>query len=315
MTADAAPRRSASSEGRPNVSTVKDGLVSQLLAIWTFGKREFRMWRSYRMNQLMWIGDILVNSFLFFIIGKMVAGGDAELLGVYGSNYITFILIGMGVNYLIATNLSDPFARISRVYWDGTMDLYLLSPMSIYTPLVGLMARSVVDDYPRVFFIAVFGTALFGARFAPGNLIVSLLFVVLILVSAFGIGMISASTFYLFDFKRTNEPVRFLIQEVLAALVAGTYYPVTVLPPSLQVAASFLPHTYAYDALRRLLSPDADLETPNLPLHDVPSGLTPIQTDAAALALSILVFVPLGLWLYRAGIEKARRNGTLTRWH
>jgi ABC-2 type transport system permease protein len=300
--------------GKQREPALDHGFLSQMVSVWTFGVREFRMWRSYRMNQVMWISDILISSFLFFIIGKMVADGSAELLGVYGSNYITFILIGMGVNYLIATNLHDPFARISRVYWDGTMDLYLLSPMSIYTPLVGLMARSVIDDYPRVFFIVLFGTTLFGARFSLDHIPESLGFAVLILISSFGIGMISASTFYLFDFKRTNEPVRFFIQEVLAALVAGTYYPVTVLPYSLQVLASLLPHTYAYDALRRLLSPDTDLAAPSLVLHKTFPMLSPIQADAAALAASILLFIPLGLWLYRAGIEKARRNGTLTRW-
>jgi ABC-2 type transport system permease protein len=186
--------------------------------------------------------------------------------------------------------------------------------MSIYTPLVGLMARSVTDDYPRVFFIAAFGYFLFGARFVGEHLLESFLFAALILIASFGIGMVSASTFYLFDFKLTNEPVRFLIQEVLASLVAGTYYPVTVLPYPLQVVAAFLPHTYAYDSLRRLLSPGGDLTTPNLMLHNLFSGTSPILLDGLALALSIIVFIPMGAYLYRAGIEKARRNGTLTRW-
>jgi ABC-2 type transport system permease protein len=89
---------------------------------------------------------------------------------------------------------------------------------------------------------------------------------------------------------------------------------VTVLPYPLQVLAAVLPHTYAYDALRRLLCPDSDLAAPNLVLHKALPMLTPVQVDAVALAVSIALFIPLGLWLYRAGIEKARRNGTLTRW-
>ena len=145
-------------------------------AIWTFGIREFRMWRSYRSNQLMWVLAILMNSFLFFLIGRMVGENSADLLGAYGTNYMTFVLIGIAVNYLVATNLSDPYARVARVYWDGTMDLYLLSPMSIFTPLIGLMARSVIDDYPRVLFVIVFGVTLFGARFSGANIPAALLF-------------------------------------------------------------------------------------------------------------------------------------------
>ena len=285
-----------------------------LSAIWTFGVREFRMWRSYRTNQVMWILGILTSSFLFFLIGRMVAGGAAELLGPYGSNYMTFVLVGIAVNFLVATNLADPYARVSRVYWDGTMDLYLLSPMSIYTPLVGLMARSVIDDYPRVFFVVLFGVGLFGARFSVAHIPETLLFSVLILVASFGVGMISASLFYLFDFKRTTEPVRFLIQDVLAALVAGTYYPVTVLPIALQHAALLLPHTYAYDALRRTLCPDSRPTEPVLLIHHWLPSVPPLLVDLLALSIGAIVLVPLGAWLYRAGIEKGRRNGTLTRW-
>lgn len=53
---------------------------------------------------------------------------------------------------------------------------------------------------------------------------------VLILCSTFGIGMISASSFYLFNFKQNTEPVRFILQDIVVALTAGYYYPLTVLP-------------------------------------------------------------------------------------
>jgi ABC-2 type transport system permease protein len=75
----------------------------------------------------------------------------------------------------------------------------------------------------------------------------------------------------------------------------------------------FLPHTYAYDALRRLLDPGADQVTPNLLTHGW-LGLSPIGTDLVALALFCVVLMPLGYFMYVAGVEKARRNGTLTRW-
>jgi ABC-2 type transport system permease protein len=88
---------------------------------------------------------------------------------------------------------------------------------------------------------------------------------------------------------------------------------VTVLPKPLQDVAMLVPHTYAYDALRRLLCPGADRVTPNLLVHGW-LGLSPIATDIAALALLCAILLPLGLFLYVQGIERARRNGTLTRW-
>jgi ABC-2 type transport system permease protein len=193
------------------------------------------------------------------------------------------------------------------------MDLYLLSPMRIFTPFLGLMGRSFTDDYPRIFLVAAFGEIFFGARFDLTEWPLALLVSALIFIAAFGIGTISASMFYLINLKQGEEPLQFLIQGLLAGLVAGSYYPVTVLPLPLQVVALFLPHTYAFDALRRLLDPGADRTTPNLLVHGW-LGLSSIGTDLAALALFCIVLMPLGYFLYVHGVEKARRNGTLTRW-
>src|SRR5262249_42784652 len=114
--------------------------------------------------------------------------------------------------------------------------------------------------------------------------------------------------------KQGNEPVQFLVQQVLATLLAGTYYPVTILPTSLQWVACALPHTYALDALRRLLSPGAQIDLPVLPIQHVLSPWTLIAIDAAARGLLPLTLLPAGFWLYGRGIERARRAGTLTRW-
>jgi ABC-2 type transport system permease protein len=286
----------------------------QLAALWGFTIREYYIWHSYKSRQIMWVADILTNSLIFFILGRLVGQQASELLGVYGTNYITFILIGMILNYFLITNLADPFARVRRVYFGGTMDLYMLSPMHPHTPMLGLMGKSVFDDYPRAAFIMVFGVLFFGAEFVFDQLGLVLLLTLITLIVAYGIGLISASTFYLFDFKQGNEPVRFIVQQVLVALVAGTYYPPTVLPRAFQWIAVCLPHTYAYDALRRLLSPNADRESPTLIAHEWFSW-SAVTTDLVVLLVMTALFLPLGWWLFPLGIEKARRNGTLTRWN
>jgi ABC-2 type transport system permease protein len=290
-------------------------LWRQFAALWAFGLREYRLWQSYRVNQVLWMTNILVTTLLFFLLGQTIAGQAASLLGpAYGTNYMSFVVIGVTINIFIATNLSDPFFRIQRSYFTGTMDLFLLSPMSVYTPLLGLMARSILDDYPRLFFTFGFGMLLFGATFTFTYWPLALLFTVLFLAAGFGLGMLSASSFYLLDIKRGTEPIQFVIQQVLATLLAGTYYPVTVLPKSLQWIACLIPHTYAYDALRRLLCPGAQPDVPVLPIQHVFAGLSPVLIDGIALMLFAVILVPLGVLAYGWGIERARRNGTLTRW-
>jgi ABC-2 type transport system permease protein len=96
-------------------------------------------------------------------------------------------------------------------------------------------------------------------------------------------------------------------------VLAGSFYPITVLPHSLQWVACLIPHTYAYDALRRLLDPGASGGTSVLPIQHALS-LSPLQVDGVALGLMSVLLLPLGFWLYARGIERARRDGTLTRW-
>lgn len=288
--------------------------TTELATLWAFGIREYRIWQSYRVNQLMWMTNIFVTTFMFFLMGRMVAGQAGHLIGAaYGTNYMSFIVVGVTVNVFLYTNLADPYTRVARSYFNGTMDLFLLSPMSVYTPLLGLMTKSLLDDYPRLFFVGGFGMLLFGAAFRFQYSLLALGFTALLLASGFGIGMVSASSFYLLNIKRGTEPVRFIVQQLLATLLAGTYYPVTVLPRPLQWVACLIPHTYAFDALRRLMDPGGHLTGAVLPIQRV-LPWPPITVDALALGVMALVLVPLGFHLYGRGIEKARREGTLTRW-
>ena len=231
----------------------------------------------------------------------------------YGNNYVSFVVLGFCVHYISWTNLGDPFKRVARIYWGGTMDLYLLSPLSYLTPFMGIMFRSVIDDYPRVLLSLLFGGLFFGAIYNPAYLPLAFVFLLLILLSTLGIGIISASSFYLFNFKQSTEPVRFVLQDVVIPLAAGYYYPTTVLPYPLQIVASILPHTYALDGLRRLIVPGGNLAVKALPLQHV-LPFSPIVTDIAALAVITVLTCPLGVWMYVRGIEKARKEGTLTRW-
>jgi ABC-2 type transport system permease protein len=289
-------------------------LLRELATLWAFGRREYLIWRSYRANQVMWMVNIFVSTWLFFLMGRMVKSQALHLLGpAYGTNYMSFVVVGIAVNVFLYTNLADPYTRIARSYFNGTMDLFLLSPMSVYTPLLGLMTKSVLDDYPRLLFVGGFGILFFGAAFRFQYTLLALGFTVLLLAAAFGIGAISASSFYLLNIKRGTEPVRFIVQQLLATLLAGTYYPVTVLPRPLEWVACLIPHTYAFDALRRLMDPGAHLGGAVLPIQRV-IPWPPLTVDGAILGVMTVILVPLGFFLYGRGIEKARREGTLTRW-
>ena len=207
-------------------------LKSEWASLVIFSRREWIIWSSYRMNAWMWFLDVLINTTIFFMLSLLTRGSGADFFP-YGTDYVTFVVLGLCVHYISWTNLGDPYKRVACIYWGGTMDLYLLSPLSYFTPFMGIMFRSVIDDYPRVLLSILFGGLAFRREFnteSPGRW--ALGFLLLTLLATFGIGIISASSFYLFNFKQQTEPVRFLFQDVIVALTAG------VLLPAVRAAAT-----------------------------------------------------------------------------
>src|SRR5262245_32126546 len=74
-------------------------------AIWSFGVREYRLWQSYRINQVMWVANLFATTTLFFFLGRMNAATASALIGpAYGANYMSFIVIGITAEVFIATN-------------------------------------------------------------------------------------------------------------------------------------------------------------------------------------------------------------------
>ncbi len=285
--------------------------IVQLRSVIAFAKREYVIWTSYKVNIVTWILDVFINSALFFMLSLLM--GKNTNIAPYGNNYVSFVVLGLSAYYISYTNLGDPYDRVARIYWNGTMDLYLLSPLSLVTPVIGIMYRSVLDDYPRVLLAFLFGTLFFGAAFRFMQPFTILLIVILLGISTFGIGMISASSFFLLNLKVGTEPVKFIFQDIIIALAAGYFYPISVLPYSLQLVSSVLPHTYALDALRRLMIPGGNPNIPVLPIQKI-WHVSPIFSDLVILLAMSVVFLFLGFYLYALGIERARRNGTLTRW-
>ena len=285
--------------------------INQFRSVAAFAKREYIIWVSYKVNIITWVLDVFINSTLFFMLSLLM--GKNTNIQPYGNNYVSFVVLGLSAYYISYTNLGDPYDRVARIYWNGTMDLYLLSPLSLITPIVGIMYRSVLDDYPRVLLAFLFGALFFGARFVFLQPLSILLIIIFLGIATFGIGMISASSFFLLNLKVGTEPVKFIFQDIIIALAAGYFYPISILPYSLQILSSILPHTYALDALRRLMIPQGNLTVPVLPLQKVWS-LSPIKVDIIVLGVMSAAFLYLGFYLYIKGVEKARRNGTLTRW-
>jgi ABC-2 type transport system permease protein len=83
-------------------------------------------------------------------------------------------------------------------------------------------------------------------------------------------------------------------------LLGGVLYPISVLPGWLQVVARLMPMSYGLEGVRLSLVDELDTAI--------------IARDAAVLVGSIAVLVPLALYLFVWGVDRARMRGTLSQY-
>jgi ABC-2 type transport system permease protein len=272
----------------------------------TLLRRNARIWLSFRVSTAMDILAMVARSSVFFFVGGALGAGSGS---PWGADYAAFLAVGLVFNAMLEGSLSGPYQSLANQYWFSRLEAILLSPCSVSLVVLADVGWAQVRALMNAVILAGVGLA-FGARLSagPGQAALALLVLVVGCVGALGFGLMSGAMFSLINAKGWNDPVAWIVG-VLQGLVAGAYFPVTLLPEPLRAAALLLPQTYAIDAARRLLLPDARLA----PLLGGDASRA-VVTDLVALVVLSAALLALGALLFSLGLEKARRDGGLSRW-
>jgi ABC-2 type transport system permease protein len=256
-----------------------------------FFLRDLRVALSYRLPFVMQLGSTFFSLMLLFFLARVVdAGGPIDLPGMQ-RGYFAFVVIGMVVFQLMITSLSTFTSQIRSEQVAGTLEAMLSSPVPSW--LVVLASSAYTMLWSAVTAIAGLVFALFiGLRFstsagALGAASVNFTATV-VLFAALGIGIAG----FTMVFKQGNSLVGVVTSGV--SLLSGIYFPVEVLPAWLQVLARAVPFTWSIDLLRRQLL-DAD----------------PAWGQTLALAGLSVPLLLAGLVVFRLGVDRARRAGSL----
>ncbi len=108
-----------------------------------------------------------------------------------------------------------------------------------------------------------------------------------------GIGIVSAAFVLLL---KKGDPVAWIFGGV-SSLLAGVYYPVSVLPDWLEPLSRFLPLTYALDAMRLAI----------LKGH----SLYDVRLDILVLLGFTMFLTPLAFLVFRQALKRAKMDGSL----
>jgi len=285
---------------------------ANLRAMWTFVKRDLKIWTYFKLNFLIDIAGIFSNIAIYAIIA-MVAGKAVESsLNPFGGDYASYVILGIIFNEIMSTSLSAPYWGTMDAFWTGRLEILMISPIS--TPLfvtgtsIGRYVRSLIN----VAFYLIFGALLFGLKLGGTiNYGLAILYILVATIACTGLGLMGASLIYLIEARGGEDPIRWIVG-ILVGLASGVYYPLSILPQWMQWLGCLIPQTYALDAARRSMIGEA-IRAKTLPIHGLFSA-SPMMVDMAALIAFSLVTVPLGWWMYNQGVRRAKMDGRLSRW-
>jgi len=266
-----------------------------LQVMWATFLRDMFTAASYRIGLLLSIGGSLVTIFVVFFLGRAFGGEPAPDLARYGGSYFGFAVVGVALSNLMALGLTGMSSRIREGQVMGTLELMLLSPNRLGLLFVSSSLWAHAQALVTVLLFVVAGIAL-GADFGNANVGMTLVSLVLAVVAFNAFGLFSAAVVIVI---KQGNPVA-LLMSTASVLLAGVFYPVTVLPDWLRLIGQLLPLTQALELVRRAAL--------------VGEGLDTLWTQVIVLLALTSLLIPIGLWVCAKAVEIAQTDGSLSQY-
>lgn len=254
-------------------------------------RRDFTTEVSYQYSFFMRYVTIFFSIATFFFLSRLV--GESPALGQYSGRYFEFALVGLVMTGLTSVSLHASNQAIAAEMSNGTLEI-LLATASRYTPIIlgSLLVPILLRLVETALYIGL-GVGVLGAGFSVSGILLSLPLIILAIAVFSSLGLLASAFVVL---TKRGDPVTGLVEHA-TNLLAGTLFPITVLPEGLQVVSRLIPTFYALQGVRAVLLDGA--------------GITEVLDEMAVLAGFTVVMVPLALWAFSRAIRLAKRMGTL----
>ena len=263
--------------------------------VFAFIKRDFLIETSYRFAFFLNIFSIFFMILTFFFIARLFGEGASKYLTQYGGEYFPFVLIGLAFSTYLSMGLSGLSGSLRREQMMGTLEAVLLTPTRISTIIFSLSLFNFLVASVDIIIYLVLGIFL-GISINLAHFFPVVVILILTIISFSSLGIMSAG--FIIIFKR-GDPINWLFSTV-SFLLGGVYYPVSILPTTLQKLARLLPITHSLEGIRIALLTDSPL-----------SSLLP---SIFALFIFSAVLLPSSILLFRYAIKKAKVDGSLVQY-
>jgi ABC-2 type transport system permease protein len=252
-------------------------------------RRDAAIFLSYRMRLISQLFTTVFSLTLFYYLSRIIsveafASPDA---------YFGFVVVGLAIISVLTPAFQNSAASIRQELIAGTFERMVVSPFGALAGVLSLL----IFPFLMALFLGtlsiVISATIFGvnihwgtAAFAPPVAILGALSFL-----PFGLAIAAATLV----FKQAAGLSGFFLAGI--TLVAGLYFPITVLPDWIQWVSEVQPFTSAVSLLRHLLLG------------------TPMDEAVIAALLRLTGFAVLlgavSLWLVKKAIETSRKNATI----
>lgn len=261
----------------------------ELRKVWSMARRDMSKWASYKTQAVISILAAAIGIISWGLNSTYVNRAVPE----YNTDYVSFLIIGILISSLILPLQQGVQSRISPWTLESILMTGLKTPTFILGTVIWPYILSVILFIPQL----ILGVAYFHA-----HLIVDpLSFALSLLISAsiiFSLAIVSTAFRIV---TKTSDPVTWALN-VAASVLSGMTFPIDHLNdyvPGLSTVSWFLPQTWVYHIVRLSTLEGASIFDPSV-----------AEAFGVAAAFGI-VLLPISFQVFRWGLRRAKRDGTL----
>lgn len=271
-------------------------LEMELKKIWYMMLSNFRVRFLFAFGIVMELINVAIGAGSYFFLTK-VFQGTTEVMGKYGTDVVSYIILGIALNSMLMQSLTGIFSSLVESYYDRSLERISLSPTSIYTLLFTNMVTGYASRALNSILYIIIGLLIFGMNFGRGNTVLAILVLLLGLAATVGLGMLLCLLFFYTATGKGGPSPIIMFATTFANTFSGATFPIEVIiafAPWLFLISAILPQTHALSAIRLILNG---------------SSLYDVLGDIAYLVVFSVITIPIGAYLIKRGLDKVRREG------
>jgi len=265
-------------------------MTAALAAAGAIFTRDWKVFSSYRTRLVSTFISTTVGVTVFYYVSRLVSGSAFPT----PDDYFGYVVVGIVILEVLTSTFTAPIATLRAELMTGTFERMVVSPFGPVASIASMIL------FPLTLGVAV-GMVTLGVaavlfelhmHWATVPLAIPVAALAALAFATFGLLLAAAVV----TFKQTNAGAAFIVTGL--SLVAGLYFPVSLLPDWIEWASNVQPFTPAVDLLRHVLVD------------------TPMRGSVAVALLKLAGFaavvLPLSLLVLRTAVDRSRRKGTIT---